>query len=50
MHEEKFTEIYGNPRGGAAREPCVDFVAAKNTVGKFTQPQTNNVIAKIETL
>ncbi len=28
----KFTEIYGNPRGVAAREPCIDFAAAKNTV------------------
>jgi hypothetical protein len=28
-------EIYGNPRGGAAREPCIDFAAAKNTVRVF---------------
>jgi hypothetical protein len=28
----KFTEIYGNPRGGgAARAPCIDIAAAKNT-------------------
>jgi hypothetical protein len=25
-------EIYGNPRGCAAREPCIDFAAAKHTV------------------
>jgi len=28
----KFTEIYGNPRGRAARAPCIDFLAAKYTV------------------
>jgi hypothetical protein len=28
----KFTEIYGIPRDGAARELCIDFAAAKNTV------------------
>jgi hypothetical protein len=28
----KFTEIYGNPRGGAARAPCIDFLAAKGEV------------------
>jgi hypothetical protein len=28
----KFTENYGNPRTGAARALCVDFLAAKNTV------------------
>jgi hypothetical protein len=31
----KFTEIYGNPRGDAARELCIDFAAAKNTVASF---------------
>jgi hypothetical protein len=25
-------EIYGNPRDGAARELCIDFAVAKNTV------------------
>jgi hypothetical protein len=28
----KFTKIYENPRVAAARAPCVDFAAAKNTV------------------
>jgi hypothetical protein len=28
----KFTEIYGNSRGIAARTPCIDFLAAKCTV------------------
>ena len=28
----KFTKIYGNPRVDAARAPCIDFTAAKNTV------------------
>ena len=32
MHGENFTEIYEIPRSGAARELCVDFAAAKNTV------------------
>jgi len=31
----KFTEIYGNPRGRAARAPCVDFLAANCTVSIF---------------
>ncbi len=28
----KFTEIHGNPRGGAAREPCGDFLPVIGTV------------------
>ena len=28
----KFTEIYGNPRGRAAREPCGDFLLIIGTV------------------
>jgi hypothetical protein len=38
----KFTEIYGIPRGGAAREPCIDFAAAKNTVADFLNPYQPN--------
>jgi hypothetical protein len=42
----KFTEIYGIPRGGAAREPCIDFAAAKNTV-QIMHNNTDNILSII---
>jgi hypothetical protein len=36
MHNFFSSKIYEIPRTGAAREPCVDFAAAKNTVRLYT--------------
>jgi hypothetical protein len=38
----KFTEIYENPRGRAARAPCSDFLAAKNT--KFSTYYAGTIV------
>jgi hypothetical protein len=42
MHEIFFPKIYEIPRTTAAREPCVDFAAAKNTVRSPGRPCKNN--------
>ena len=34
QNSRKFTEIYGNPRPRAACAPCIEFLAAKNTVDR----------------
>ena len=35
VHSKPSLEIYGNPRGGAARAPCIDFLPVIGTVPPY---------------